>query len=142
MTVLSRLPTTARLLLVLLTGLLATFVMSLWQVLGGAPRAELFTNAIVLADIVMVLMVLLVFCRPSRRWSLVILGMAAGCGTIVLTGSRGVFAALLALLVVLAVASPSMTTKTRRNRHGQEAMNRTKGRRGTLPTTAGRRQNI
>jgi O-antigen ligase len=36
-----------------LTGLLATFVMSLWQVLGG-PRAELFTNAIVLADIVMV----------------------------------------------------------------------------------------
>ncbi|TGQ48822.1 O-antigen ligase family protein, partial [Mesorhizobium sp. M1C.F.Ca.ET.212.01.1.1] len=78
-----------------LTGLLATFVMSLWQVLGGAPRADLFTNAIVLADIVMVLMVLLVFCRPSRRWSLVILGMAAGCGTIVLTGSRGVFAALL-----------------------------------------------
>lgn len=51
-----------------LTGLLATFVMSLWQVLGGAPRAELFTNAIVL------------------------------------TGSRGVFAALLALLVVLALS--------------------------------------
>jgi O-antigen ligase len=49
-------------------------------------------------------MVLLVFCRPSRRWSLVILGMAAGCGTIVLTGSRGVFAALLALLVVLALS--------------------------------------
>lgn len=87
-----------------LTGLLATFAMSLWQVLGGAPRAELFTNAIVLADIVMVLMVLLVFCRPSRRWSLVIVGMAAGCGTIVLTGSRGVFAALLALLVVLALS--------------------------------------
>ena len=87
-----------------LTGLLATFVMSLWQVLDGAPRADLFTNAIVLADIVMVLMVLLVFCRPSRRWSLVILGMAAGCGTIVLTGSRGVFAALLALLVVLALS--------------------------------------
>lgn len=87
-----------------LAGLVATFVMSLWQVLQGAPRAELFTNAIVLADIVMVLMVLLVFCRPSRRWSLVIVGMAAGCGTIVLTGSRGVFAALLALLVVLALS--------------------------------------
>ncbi|MCW8344182.1 O-antigen ligase family protein, partial [Stenotrophomonas sp. SG1] len=27
-----------------LTGLLANFVMSLWQVLGGAPRADLFTN--------------------------------------------------------------------------------------------------
>jgi O-antigen ligase len=73
-------------------------------VLHGAPRAELTTNAIVLADIVVMLMVLLVFCRPSRRWSLVIVGMAAGCGTIVLTGSRGVFAALLALLVVLALS--------------------------------------
>ncbi|HYQ25393.1 O-antigen ligase [Stenotrophomonas sp.] len=87
-----------------LAGLLATFVLSLVQVLQGAPRAELSTNAIVLADIVVMLMVLLVFCRPSRRWSLVILGMAAGCGTIVLTGSRGVFAALLALLVVLALS--------------------------------------
>ncbi|MEG0185973.1 MAG: O-antigen ligase [Stenotrophomonas sp.] len=87
-----------------LAGLLGTFALSLLQVLGGAPRAELSTNAIVLADIVLMLMVLLVFCRPSRRWSLVIVGMAAGCGTIVLTGSRGVFAALLALLVVLALS--------------------------------------
>ncbi len=87
-----------------LAGLLGSFVLSLVQVLQGAPRAELTTNAIVLADIVAMLMVLLVFCRPSRRWSLVIVGMAAGCGTIVLTGSRGVFAALLALLVVLALS--------------------------------------
>ncbi|WP_367383067.1 O-antigen ligase family protein [Stenotrophomonas cyclobalanopsidis] len=87
-----------------LAGLLGSFVLSLVQVLQGAPRAELTTNAIVLADIVVMLMVLLVFCRPSRRWSLVIVGMAAGCGTIVLSGSRGVFAALLALLVVLALS--------------------------------------
>ncbi|WP_313053072.1 O-antigen ligase [Stenotrophomonas cyclobalanopsidis] len=87
-----------------LVGLLGSFVLSLLQVLQGALRAELNTNAIVLADIVVMLMVLLVFCRPSRRWSLVIVGMAAGCGTIVLTGSRGVFAALLALLVVLALS--------------------------------------
>ncbi|KAF1014994.1 MAG: hypothetical protein GAK31_02482 [Stenotrophomonas maltophilia] len=87
-----------------LTGLLATLVLSVLQVAGGAPRAELNTNAIVLADIVLVLMVLLVFCRPLRRWPLVILGMAAGCATIVLTGSRGVFAALLALLMVLALS--------------------------------------
>ncbi|WP_313205298.1 O-antigen ligase [Stenotrophomonas sp.] len=87
-----------------LAGLLGSFLLSLLQVLQGAPRAELTTNAIVLADIVVMLMVLLVFCRPSRRWSLVIVGMAAGCGTIVLTGSRGVFAALLALLVVLALS--------------------------------------
>ncbi|AWH51656.1 polymerase [Stenotrophomonas sp. SAU14A_NAIMI4_5] len=87
-----------------LAGLVGSFLLSLLQVLQGAPRAELTTNAIVLADIVVMLMVLLVFCRPSRRWSLVIVGMAAGCGTIVLTGSRGVFAALLALLVVLALS--------------------------------------
>ncbi|XFC40683.1 O-antigen ligase family protein [Stenotrophomonas indicatrix] len=85
-------------------GLLGTFALALLQVLGGAARAELSTNAIVLADIVVMLMVLLVFCRPSRRWSLVIVGTAAGCGTIILTGSRGVFAALLALLVVLALS--------------------------------------
>ncbi len=87
-----------------LAGLVGTFVLSALQVFQGASRAELFTNAIVLADIVVMLMVLLVFCRPSRRWSLVIVGMAAGCGTIILTGSRGVFAALLALLVVLALS--------------------------------------
>lgn len=87
-----------------LAGLVGSFLLSLLQVLQGAPRAELTTNAIVLADIVVMLMVLLVFCRPSRRWWLVIVGMAAGCGTIVLTGSRGVFAALLALLVVLALS--------------------------------------
>ena len=86
-----------------LAGLLGTMVLAIVQVAGGAPRAELSTNAIVLADIVLMLMVLLVFCRPHRRWSLVLVGMLAGCVTIVLSGSRGVWLALLALLVVLAL---------------------------------------
>ncbi len=86
-----------------LAGLLGTMVLAIVQVAGGAPRAELSTNAIVLADIVLMLMVLLVFCRPHRRWSLVLVGMLAGCVTIVLSGSRGVWLALLALLVVMAL---------------------------------------
>jgi O-antigen ligase len=87
-----------------LVGLLGTMVLAILQVAGGAPRADLSTNAIVLADIVLVLMVLLVFCRPHRRWSWVIVGMVAGCVTIVLSGSRGVWLALLALLAVMAMS--------------------------------------
>ncbi|MEG2802958.1 O-antigen ligase family protein [Stenotrophomonas sp.] len=87
-----------------LVGLLGTLVLAIVQVAGGAPRAELSTNAIVLADIVLMLMVLLVFCRPHRRWTWVIVGMLAGCATIVLSGSRGVWLALLALLAVMAMS--------------------------------------
>jgi len=87
-----------------LAGLIGTMVLSILQVAGGAPRADLSTNAIVLADIVLVLMVLLVFCRPHQRWTWVIVGMVAGCVTIVLSGSRGVWLALLALLVVMAMS--------------------------------------
>ena len=87
-----------------LVGLLGTMLLAIAQVAGGAPRAELNTNAIVLADIVLMLMVLLVFCRPHRRWTWVIVGMVAGCVTIVLSGSRGVWLALLALLAVMAVS--------------------------------------
>ena len=47
-----------------LAGLLGTFVLALVEVLQGAPRAELSTNAIVLADIVAMLMVLAL----SLRW--------------------------------------------------------------------------
>lgn len=86
-----------------LAGLLAVFVLSLVQVLGGAPRADLHTNAIVLADIVVMLMVVLLFCRPSGRaaWAAVIAGVCAGAATIVLTGSRGAFIALLAVVLAL-----------------------------------------
>jgi len=96
-----------------LAGLLGTLVLSILQVSGGAPRAELSTNAIVLADIVLMLMVLLVFCRPHGRWSWVIVGMLAGCVTIVLSGSRGVWLALLALLVVMAMSLRWRTGRAR-----------------------------
>ena len=87
-----------------LAGLFGTLLVAIAQVYGGAARAEAWTNAIVLADIVLMLMVLLVFCRPSGRWPWVVAGMAAGCVVIVLSGSRGVWLGLLALLVVMALA--------------------------------------
>lgn len=96
-----------------LVGLLAVMVLSVVQVMGGAPRAELSTNAIVLADIVLMLMVLLVFCRPHHRWPWVIVGMIAGCVTIVLSGSRGVWPALVALLVVMAMSLRWRTGRAR-----------------------------
>lgn len=87
-----------------LVGLFGTLLIAIAQVYGGAARAEAWTNAIVLADIVLMLMVLLVFCRPPGRWPWVLAGMAAGCVVIVLSGSRGVWLALLALLVAMALA--------------------------------------
>ncbi|MGV8961555.1 MAG: O-antigen ligase family protein [Stenotrophomonas sp.] len=89
-----------------LAGLFGALVIAVVQVYAGAPRANAFTNAIVLADVVMVLMVLVVFCRPPRRWPWVLAGLAAGCAVIVLSGSRGVWLALLALLVAMALAIP------------------------------------
>lgn len=87
-----------------LAGLLVTFGVCVWQVLNGAGRADGWTNAIVLADTALILMVLLVFCRPPARWGLIVLGMAAGGGVILLSGSRGVWPALLGLLVAMALA--------------------------------------
>ena len=83
-------------------GLLATLAVAGGQVLAGQPRADGWTNAIVLADVALVLMVLLVFCRPSGRWSWVMTGMVAGSGVILLSGSRGVWPALFALLLAMA----------------------------------------
>lgn len=82
-------------------GLLATLAVSLFQVVGGLARAEAWTNAIVLADITLVLMGLLVFCREPGRWGWIVTGMVAGGGVILLSGSRGVWPAMLLLLVAL-----------------------------------------
>jgi O-antigen ligase len=85
-----------------LAGIAGALALALWQVLDGAPRAEGWTNAIVFADVVLVLMMLAVFCRPHGRWPLLVLALLAGCVTIVLSGSRGVWLGLLCLLVVVA----------------------------------------
>ncbi|WP_249405636.1 O-antigen ligase family protein [Stenotrophomonas sp. CFBP 13718] len=86
-------------------GLLLVFGLSLRQVLGGAPRADLFTNAIVLADMVVMLLVLALFCRPHgvRGWAWGLPAAALGCATLVLTGSRGALLALLAVFLVMAL---------------------------------------
>ncbi len=89
-----------------LVGLLLVFGLSLQQVLGGAPRAELHTNAIVLADMVVMLLVLALFCRPHglRGWAWALPALASGVATLVLTGSRGALLALLAVGLVMALS--------------------------------------
>ena len=62
-----------------LLGLFGALPVAVVQVAGGAWRAEAWTNAIVLADIVLMLMVLLVFCRPHGQWRWVATGLVAGC---------------------------------------------------------------
>ena len=84
-----------------LAGLFAALAIAVVQVAGGQERAEAWTNAIVLADVALVLMILLVFCRPPQRWGWIVVGMAAGGLVILLSGSRGVWPALLALLVAM-----------------------------------------
>jgi O-antigen ligase len=84
-----------------LVGIFAALALALWQVLGGAARADGWNNAIVFADIVLALMMLAVFCRPRRRWPLLVVALLAGCVTIVLSGSRGVWLGLLCLLAVV-----------------------------------------
>jgi len=98
-----------------LLGLLLVFGLSLQQVLGGAPRAELFTNAIVLADIVVMLLVLALFCRPHgvRGWAWGLPALAAGMAALVLTGSRGALLALLAVLLVMALTLRWRTLRLR-----------------------------
>lgn len=84
-----------------LAGIAAALALALWQVLGGAPRADGWTNAIVFADVVLALMMLAVFCRPPGRWPWLLAALAAGCAAIVLSGSRGVWLGLLCLLAVV-----------------------------------------
>jgi O-antigen ligase len=86
-----------------LLGIFATLVLAIVQVLQGQPRAEGWTNAIVLADVVLVLMVVAVFCRPHGRWPWTIVALVAGCATILFSGSRGVWLGMLLLLVVTAL---------------------------------------
>jgi O-antigen ligase len=96
-----------------ITGIFAALVLAALQVARGDPRAEGWTNAIVLADVVLMLMVLAVFCRPRGRWIWVVPALVAGCVSIVLTGSRGVWPALLCLLVVVAMGARWRDGRTR-----------------------------
>jgi O-antigen ligase len=96
-----------------LVGVFAAMLIALLQVMNGADRAEGFTNAIVFADIVLMLLVVAVFSRPDGnvRW---LLGAAvATVVVIVLSGSRGVLLALLATLGVLIWGAPWHSARAR-----------------------------
>lgn len=96
-----------------IAGIFASLLLACVQVGRGDSRAEGWTNAIVLADVVLVLMVLAVFCRPRGRWIWVVPALMAGCATIVLSGSRGVWPALLCLLVIVAMGARWRDGRTR-----------------------------
>ena len=82
-------------------GLLATLAVAGFQLANGWKRADAWTNAIVLADVALVLMIVLVFCRPPARWAWIAVGLGVGGLVILCTGSRGVWPALFALLVAM-----------------------------------------
>ena len=59
-----------------LAGLVAGAALAVVQVLGGEARAGAWSNPIVFANGMLVLMVLAVFCRPSRSWHWTGLGLS------------------------------------------------------------------
>ena len=85
-------------------GLVAAFVVAVIQVASGSARAHGWTNPIVFAEVVLVLMVLVVFLRPPEgkpSWGRALL-LVLGVASIVLSGSRGTWPGLLALLMAAA----------------------------------------
>jgi O-antigen ligase len=96
-----------------LAGLLAAAALALVQVLAGALRADGWANAIVFADVVLVLMVLAVFCRPPRSWHWTAVGLALGVLAIMLSGTRGAWPGLLLLLLVLVFGSGWRSRRSR-----------------------------
>lgn len=96
-----------------LAGLLAAAALALVQVLAGAPRAGGWLNEIVFADVVLVLMVLAVFCRPPRSWHWSGFGLALGVLAILLSGTRGPWPGLVLLLLVLVLGSGWRSRRSR-----------------------------
>lgn len=94
-------------------GLLASLLVASAQVLGGAERAEAWTNAIVLADVAVVLLVLVITCRPPGRLLTVLLSVLAAALLVILTGSRGVWPAL-AMVLLFGVLSGDRSSWKRR----------------------------
>lgn len=80
-------------------GLIGCVLLASWQVLAGAERAHGWTNAIVLADVAVVLLALVLFCRPPARKFAVAGALLATVVVMVLTGSRGAWPALAVLLL-------------------------------------------
>jgi O-antigen ligase len=96
-----------------IAGLLAAAALALVQVMAGASRAGGWSNEIVFADVVLVLMVMVVFCRPPRSWHWSVFGLALGVLAILLSGSRGPWPGLLVLLLVLVLGSGWRSRRSR-----------------------------
>lgn len=96
-----------------LVGLISAMALALVQTLGGEPRPGGWLNPIVFANVVLVLMVLAVFCRPPRSWHWAGLGLLLGTLAIVLSGTRGVWPGLVLLLVVLMLGSGWRSRRSR-----------------------------
>ncbi|WP_372017852.1 O-antigen ligase family protein [Pseudoxanthomonas sp. 10H] len=96
-----------------LAGLLAAAALALVQVLAGASRAGGWLNEIVFADVVLVLMVMAVFCRPPRSWHWSAFALALGVLAILLSGTRGPWPGLLVLLLVLILGSGWRSRRSR-----------------------------
>lgn len=88
-----------------MVGLACAVVVAFVQVVSGLDRASGWVNAIVFADVVLLLMVLAVFCRPPRSWHWTVFGLACGVVAILFSGTRGAWPGMLLLLGVLVLGS-------------------------------------
>ncbi|MBB5861949.1 O-antigen ligase family protein [Xanthomonas arboricola] len=96
-----------------LAGVLAAMLIAMLQVMNGADRAEGWTNAIVFADIALMLLVVAVFCRPPGKVRWLVGAAIATVVVIVLSGSRGVWLSLLVTLGVLIWGAPWQSARMR-----------------------------
>lgn len=96
-----------------LCGLAVAAVLAVLQVADGAGRASGWGNAIVFADVVLLLTVLAVFCRPPGRWRWAVCGLVLGTLAILLSGTRGTWPGLLMLLAVLVLGSGWRSRRSR-----------------------------
>ncbi|PPU10273.1 O-antigen ligase family protein [Xanthomonas arboricola] len=96
-----------------LAGVFAAMLIAMLQVMNGADRAEGWTNAIVFADIALMLLVAAVFCRPLGKVRWLVGAAIATVVVIVLSGSRGVWLSLLVTLGVLIWGAPWQSARMR-----------------------------
>ncbi|UOS98742.1 O-antigen ligase family protein [Xanthomonas arboricola] len=96
-----------------LAGVFAAMLIAMLQVMNGADRAEGWTNAIVFADIALMLLVVAVFCRPLGKMRWLVGAAIATVVVIVLSGSRGVWLSLLVTLGVLIWGAPWQSARMR-----------------------------
>ncbi|MBB4131500.1 MULTISPECIES: O-antigen ligase [unclassified Xanthomonas] len=96
-----------------LAGVFVAMLIAMLQVMNGADRAEGWTNAIVFADIALMLLVVAVFCRPAGNVRWLVGAAIATVVVIVLSGSRGVWLSLLVTLGVLIWGAPWHSARMR-----------------------------